>query len=277
MNVDFLGDTSAHRYAYESDDEDQLNPLSKRPVQRIARVSIQGDHHPGDCREVVIVASGEAGKVWAQGAQLGEQRAAIVVDDLTVGFIFLPSWSDAVVIVSETSETLPTWAMRPYAEAIITFYEPTRLLLLDAYPAPTYISPEPLEAYRAPVRYVRTHGKIAPSPFLMPFLPPNLIHATSAAFVSFAVLPTSRMESILFLLPSQHIPIPRGNDISSSPHTSEDTEGSMWSETMMQQVHGCLAELSGVRGAAPWQGGALLLKRSEIRRRGDIGDGGMYM
>jgi hypothetical protein len=31
-----------------------------------------------------------------------------------------------VVIVSETSETLPTWAMRPYAEAIITFYEPTR-------------------------------------------------------------------------------------------------------------------------------------------------------
>jgi len=111
----------------------------------------------------------------------------------------------------------------------------------------------------------------------MPFLPPNLIHATSAAFVSFAVLPTSRMESILFLLPSQHIPIPRGNDISSSPHTSEDTDGSIWSETMMQQVHGCLAELSGVRGAAPWQGGALLLKRSEIRRRGDIGDGGMYM
>lgn len=82
--MDFLGDTSAHRYAYESDDEDQLNPLSKRPVQRIARVSIQGDHHPRNRRETVIVASGEAGKVWAQGAQLGEQRAAIVVDDLTV-------------------------------------------------------------------------------------------------------------------------------------------------------------------------------------------------
>jgi len=277
MNVDFLGDTSAHRYAYESDDEDQLNPLSSHPVQRVARVSVQGDSRPENRRKTVIVASGEAGKVWAQGAQLGERCATIVVNDFTVGFIFLPSWSDAVVIVSETSETLPTWAMRPYAEAIVNFYNPTRLLLLDIYPAPTYINPEPVELYRAPVRYLRTRGKTAPSPFLMPFLPPNLIQSTCAAFVSIAILPTSRMEAILLLLPSQHIPIPRGIDISSPPHASEDMNRSIWSETMIRQVHGCLIDLSGVRGLAPWQGGALLLGQSEIRRRGDIGDGGMYM
>jgi hypothetical protein len=52
---------------------------------------------------------------------------------------------------------------------------------------------------------------------------------------------------------------------------------SIWSETMMRQVHGCLIDISGVRGPAQWQGGALLLGQSEIRRRGDIGDGGMYM
>jgi len=46
---------------------------------------------------------------------------------------------------------------------------------------------------------------------------------------------------------------------------------------MMRQVHGCLAELSGVRAPTPWQGSALLLKQSETKRRGDIGDGGMYM
>lgn len=34
--------------------------------------------------ETIIVASGKAGKVWAQGAQLGEQRAAVVADDLAV-------------------------------------------------------------------------------------------------------------------------------------------------------------------------------------------------
>jgi hypothetical protein len=45
----------------------------------------------------------------------------------------------------------------------------------------------------------------------------------------------------------------------------------------MRQVHGCLAEFSRVRAPAPWQGDTLLLKQSETKRRGDIGDGGMYM
>jgi len=277
MNVDFLSDTSANRYAYESDDEDQSNPLTHRAVQRNARITIQGDAYPGKSVETIIVASGEAGKAWAQGAQLVEQRAVILVDDSTVGLVFLPSWSDATVIVSETSKTLPTWAMRPYAETIISTYNPKQLLLLDVYSAPTYISSEPLEVYRAPVRYLRTRGKTAPSTFLIPFLPPNLIQATCAAFATVAALPTSQMDAILLLLPSQHIPLARGNDISSSPHISEDMNSLIWSENMMRQVHGCLAELSGVRAPAPWQGDALLLKQSESKRRGDIGDGGMYM
>jgi hypothetical protein len=96
----------------------------------------------------------------------------------------------------------------------------------------------------------------------MPFLPPNLIQATCAAFATVAALPTSQMDAALLLLPSQHIPLPRGNDILSSPHVSEDMNSSIWSETMMQQVHGCLAELSGVRAPAPWQGGTLLLKQA---------------
>jgi hypothetical protein len=167
--------------------------------------------------------------------------------------------------------------MRPYAETIISTYNPKQLLLLDVYSAPTYISSEPLEVYRAPVRYLRTRGKTAPSTFLIPFLPPNLIQATCAAFATVAALPTSQMDAILLLLPSQHIALPRGNDISSSPHVSEDTYSSIWSENMMRQVHGCLTEFSGGRAPAPWQGDTLLLKQSETKRRGDIGDGGMYM
>lgn len=84
QNVELLSDTAAPRYGYESDDEDQLNPLFNRPIQKPTSVSIQGypssDHPP----EVVIIASGEAGKAWAQGAQLGKQQAAVVVDGLTV-------------------------------------------------------------------------------------------------------------------------------------------------------------------------------------------------
>jgi hypothetical protein len=85
------------------------------------------------------------------------------------------------------------------------------------------------------------------------------------------------MDAILLLLPSQHIALPRGNDISSSPHVSGDTYSSIWSENVMRQVHGCLTEFSGGRAPAPWQGDTLLLKQSETKRRGDIGDGGMYM
>jgi len=277
QSVDFLNDTSANRYAYESDDEDQLNPLTRHLVQRTARITIQGDAHPGISVETIIVASGEAGKAWYQGAQLGEQRAAVMVDDSTVGFIFLPFWSDVAVIVSEVSKTLPTWAMRPYAEAIVGTYNPKRLLLLDVYSAPSYISPEPLEVSHAPVRYLRTHGKTAPDSFLVPFLPPNLIQATSAAFASIAALPTSQMDAVLLLLPSRFTTLPRGNDISSAPHVSEEMNTSYWSETMMRQVHGCLVELSGVRAPADWQGDGLLLKQLETKRRGDIGDGGMYM
>jgi hypothetical protein len=85
------------------------------------------------------------------------------------------------------------------------------------------------------------------------------------------------MDAILLLLPSQHISVPRGNDVALSPHVSEVMNHSIWSETMMQQVHGCLMELSGVRAPAPWRGDTLSLRQSETKRRGDIGDGGMYM
>jgi hypothetical protein len=85
------------------------------------------------------------------------------------------------------------------------------------------------------------------------------------------------MESVLLLLPSQRIALPRGNEISLSSHVAEDVDNPIWSETMIRQVHGCLAELSGARGATPWHGGTLLLKQAEMKRRGDIGDGGMYM
>ena len=84
-----MSDTPAPRYSYESDEEDQLNPLFNRSMQRPTRVSIQGcsssDRPPG----VVIIASGEAGKAWAQGAQLGEQRAVVIVDDLAVTRVLL--------------------------------------------------------------------------------------------------------------------------------------------------------------------------------------------
>ncbi|KAH9048050.1 hypothetical protein EDB84DRAFT_1459094 [Lactarius hengduanensis] len=279
MNVELLSDTAAPRYGYESDEEDQLNPLLNRPIQRPTHVSIQGYPSSDQPPEVIIIASGEAGKAWAQGAHLGEQRATVIVDELAVGCIFLPSWSDAAVIVSETSASLSTWEMHTYAEGIIGFFNPKRLLLLDIYSVPSYVNQTPLEAYRAPVRYLRTRSGEASAPFLVPFSPPNLIQATCAAFVSIAALPTSQMEAIVLLLPSPYISIPRGHDFPPSPPPSTDKNGPIWSETILQEIHICLAELSGMRAHQSWQstGRVVVPKQSGIKRRGDIGDGGMYM
>ena len=141
QNVELLSDTAAPRHDYDSDEEDQLNPLSNRSIQRPTCVSIQGYPSAGHLPEVVIIASGEAGKAWARGAQLGEQRAVVIVDELAVtlillmttshidilykvGCIFLPFWSDAAIIVSETSASLSTWKMHAYAEGIINFFTP---------------------------------------------------------------------------------------------------------------------------------------------------------
>jgi len=82
----------------------------------------------------------------------------------------------------------------------------------------------------------------------------------------------------VLLLPSPYISIPQGHNIPPSPPSS-DKSGSIWSETILQEVHICLAELSGTRAPQSWQstGRVVLPKQSGTKRRGDIGDGGMYM
>lgn len=42
-----------------------------------------GDLVPG---KVLFIASGDAGKVWAKGAQLGEQKGAVLVNNIQVCF-----------------------------------------------------------------------------------------------------------------------------------------------------------------------------------------------
>lgn len=83
---------------------------------------------------------------WAKIVNLGEQKAGIYVDKLQVrilyppmttrgttdtvqvGLLFLPSWTRAVVVVSEaeTRTRLPLFAMTTYTKAVIERLQPTR-------------------------------------------------------------------------------------------------------------------------------------------------------
>jgi len=88
QDIDPLADTVPPRHAVESDEEeDEYNPLSSgarsKPKIGDVEVKILGNVEGVEGRKLVI-ASGEAGKVWARGANLGEQSGAVMVNGVQV-------------------------------------------------------------------------------------------------------------------------------------------------------------------------------------------------
>ena len=81
-------------------------------------------------------------RIWAKGADLGEQLGTIGVNKkcvcidhfkdesskliMQVGMVFNPGWTDAIVIVSEVLTRLPVWAQYLYAEYVLSRFKPTK-------------------------------------------------------------------------------------------------------------------------------------------------------
>lgn len=131
----------------ESDDEDEYNPLpssgSDQPPE--VKVEFKSIYDIPSTRPLVF-ASAEAGVSWARTIdKFGEQQAGIYVnnlpvripsllcmlgknDTIQVGLLFCPSWTSAVIVVSEaeTRTRLPLFAMSTYTTAIIERLQPTR-------------------------------------------------------------------------------------------------------------------------------------------------------
>lgn len=83
------------RYAVESDEEDEYNPLSSTRDQERDHGRGPGDEATIDVKVVapdveglkekpMIVASGQLASFWAAGAQLGEQIGAVFVNNVQV-------------------------------------------------------------------------------------------------------------------------------------------------------------------------------------------------
>jgi hypothetical protein len=70
------------RYNIESDDEeDEVRPLSVAPAPVNFDVKIAGDTPQG---KGLLVATGDFARLWAKGADLGEQSAAVYVNNVQV-------------------------------------------------------------------------------------------------------------------------------------------------------------------------------------------------
>ncbi|KAF5366242.1 hypothetical protein D9758_005744 [Tetrapyrgos nigripes] len=285
MDIDPLADTVPPRYAVESDEEDEYNPLEPKTAESepvtTPEIKLAGSI-PKD--RPLIFASGDAGKYWAKGIKLGEQAGSIYVNKIQVGLVFAPSWSKSTVIVSETFTRLPLNYIHDYAEFILNELKPNSVSLLDVYSSPTYISPEPIAQQDAPIRYLSTAPADSTSKSTaQPFSPPNMIHSnTSAALMSLiASDPSQSLKGTLFLLPFPKIPTPPPKTLKSSDfsHLSEDEY--QWSESFMNTAQNILFAAVGESisdgEAAAWHTPKNSHPPTSSAKASTFGEGGMYI
>ncbi|OCB91829.1 hypothetical protein A7U60_g900 [Sanghuangporus baumii] len=271
QDIDPLADTQPPRYSYESDDEDELDVINPSSDSSADASSVEVRFLPPAEGEndkekegTLIIASGGIGVAWARGASLGEQVGQVNVNKRAIGLIFRPAWArtNGTIIISEAFTRLPVIAMNPYARAVLDRWNPSKVVLLDAYSTATYISPEPIPHHAAPLRYLSTERKVFPnSSPLSFFAPPNLIQSTTAAFLNLLALPSSQKASsgLALLVPSRRAPlpspkiIPPDEDESTSATLSvlssiEDSED--WDPALLRQTHHAALEAASIHDRA---------------------------
>jgi len=274
MDTDPLADSLPPRYAIESDDEDEFNPLIQdgRPHPEPEIQVIITGNIPTNVN--LIIASGIAGKTWARGADLKEQSGVVSVNGVKIALVYNPPWTTSNIIISEVFSELPLHAMHPYAESILDSLNPKSVSLLDSYPVPTYVTAHPVPFHETPIRYLSTSQPnfLDNKPEL--FKPPNLIQATSASFLS--ILSLRGIPGTLILLPCPFISPSRPKQISPSeiPRLNEDKIE--WSPTVMKSAQSLLFQALEEPIHNVWEYVDPHQDKS-TKHRSQVGDSGMYM
>ncbi|KAF8581446.1 hypothetical protein K439DRAFT_221753 [Ramaria rubella] len=276
MDVEPLQDTVPPRHQIESDESDDevyTSASVKRTVPNPNPDVVVDWHGPQEKPMPLLVALGEVGYQWSQGVQLGELKGRVLVDDTEAASLFTPSWSQITVVCINLR--LPLYTMHTVASSLISVMRPTNVVILDAYPVPSYISSSPSPVH-PPIRYLRTTAaaKTPPLPDVELFRPPNLIQSLAASLLSVLESGADATPATLLLLPSAHIPAPAPSDLGghSGPELQEE-----WEPSMLALLHAIVNACLGTD--SPW---SILLNpersnRVKASRRGDIGEGGMYI
>ncbi|KAJ7889889.1 hypothetical protein B0H14DRAFT_3081832 [Mycena olivaceomarginata] len=237
MNTDPLVDSVPPRHGIESDEEeDEYNPLRPQPNLPLA-IDVQ----------VVGTVTPVPGSI-GRGAELGEQVAAVMVNKIQVGLLFRPSWTQAVVLVSEVTTRLPLWGMHLCARTVVDALKPKRWAGRIMFGIQRYSSAIPY--LDAPLRFLATD---APSATLTssaePFAAPNLVQSTSAAFVALRAKHSASV--ILLLVPALHVspPVPRDLAPSDFSHWNDPAP---WAPTSVRTAHALLFA-AGEKDTPAWK------------------------
>ncbi|KAG9311324.1 hypothetical protein JVU11DRAFT_8422 [Chiua virens] len=293
MEVYPLVDAPPPRYAVESDDEDEYNPLSPRtgsaqPSE--VKVEFKSIYDIPSKKPFVFV-SREAGVSWARIVNLGEQQAGIYVNSFPVGSLFCPSWTNAIVVVSEAEirTRLPLFAMTTYTTAMIERLKPTSVAILDSYPTQTYISSQVIPQDRAPIRYLSAGKRTIPDFALELFAPPNLLQSTTASLMNELFLRSigenvTRSHTAVVLLPAPKLSSPAPVSFDGKGF-SGDFSGIDWARETLEKAHKCLF---AILGDTVGQSSLLVRTKSGVSppvsdlgtirsSLGEVGEGGMYI
>ncbi|KAF8218295.1 hypothetical protein K438DRAFT_1702894 [Mycena galopus ATCC 62051] len=275
MDTDPLADSVPPRHAIESDEEeDEYNPL--RPQSNLPTpidVQVVGTVTPAPG---LVVSTGGIGKYWGRGVELGEQIGAVMVNKIQVGLLFRPSWTQAVVLVSEVTTRLPLWGMHPYARAVLDALKPKSVAFLDTYAVSAYISDARVAYLDAPLRFLTTD---APSAALtsaaQPFAAPNLVQSASAAFV--ALRAERSASATLLLVPAPHVTPPVPRDLAPSDFSHWD-DPAPWAPATVRTAHTLLFAALGEHGTPSWKEPAPEKPSAgRARKRPSDAEAGMYI
>ncbi|KAF8128367.1 hypothetical protein EV363DRAFT_422945 [Boletus edulis] len=287
-----LADAPPPRYAVESDDEDEYNPLSAptRSDQPPAEISVEFKSiYDIPSKRPLVFASGEAGVSWAKIVNLGEQQVGIYVNKLQVGLLFRPSWTSAIIVVSEaeTRTRLPLFAMTAYTTAIIGRLQPTYVAILDSYPTQLYISPRVISRENAPIRYLSLGKKPVLDSDLELFAPPNLLQSTTASLLNELFLrsisedPALRSTAIILPSPKVASPPPTTFD---GKGVAADLSDTNWDRETLEKAHKWLFAIIGqevdessLRGHTESESRPAVSAGMARAILGEIGEGGMYI
>ncbi|KDQ16649.1 hypothetical protein BOTBODRAFT_144435 [Botryobasidium botryosum FD-172 SS1] len=278
MDIDPLQDSAPPRYAVESDDsEDELGsgvyPERIRPQYKTNVVIRFG--WSGEGQRPMVVGVGAAGRAWAAGLELGQPLSQIELDDTQVGEVYQLGQTQTIVVL--VSHTFPEWAVHTVASTLLKSIDPSRVVIIDTYPVPAYISATPPRALDHPIRFLGTSSaNIKPTSAIVPFESPNLIHSLSARLLSILEARPSTTGTLL-LLPSLHIS-PPAPAMRPTPTSSRER----WQAPALRDLHNAVfVGLGEKAGSVIWDAGrareAGEKRGGGVDRRGDVGEGGMYI
>jgi len=275
MDIDPLLDAHPPRYAVESDSEDEYGDAPqaiRRPHPSLAIVTL-GENQQFPAGRVLVVALGPAGAAWIQGVTLRPSSATLKLGEVSIGS--LHSTHDGVFVL-QIDHTIPTSACFPVAINVVPSLQPSKVVILDSYAVPSYISENPVAAEDSPIRILRTsHAAKNGSKNVQaqPYLPPNMVQGLSASLLS--ILEPTITPAYLFLLPTLHIPPP----VPQLPTELPDA-AALWSGEALVSLHSLIGAALDLQGWAwkpsqthpPRTGANVRNARADV-----IGEGGMYM